>query len=121
MPTCSLCGSQHDTENGVVQHIYMSSKGDHADWPDKGEIWKNSDELVNDNDVPTGSSGGDGGGSSDPTMGSGGGSSSSSSTFETPCGHEEVDVDDIPEAAIRDGKTVWTCGTCGEAWEVEVA
>lgn len=123
MPSCEICGSPHDTENGVVQHIYMSSRDEHSDWPDKGEIWKNSGELVNVDDEGAASSGGDGdSSSSDPTMGSAeSSSSSSSSTFETPCGHETVDVqEDIPDDAVVDGETVWTCDECGQSWRVEV-
>jgi hypothetical protein len=119
MPSCSLCGSQHDTESAVVQHIFMSSSGEHGEWPGKSEIWKNSGKLVNDNDPGGSSDNGGSGGGEDPTMGSDEGSSSSSS-FETPCGHETVDTSDIPEGSIVDGETIWTCGECGESWRVQV-
>lgn len=108
MPRCTICESQHDSEAGVVQHIFMSG-GDHDEWNDKGVIWRDSDELitrdVNDGDV-NGSEGSetvefpeaeDGGGSDD----------------ELPCGHESIDPAEAPDPPF----TV-TCDTCGESWTV---
>lgn len=57
--TCPICGSPHDTEGGVVQHMFASKDDAHADVTDKKEAWRmmldgdNEDSTDESNDNVT--------------------------------------------------------------------
>lgn len=50
MPTCPICGSRHDSEGGVVQHIFMSRDSAHGGHNHKGDIYRMLDggQVVDD-------------------------------------------------------------------------
>jgi len=55
MPTCPICGSRHDSEGGVAQHMFMQDKsnpdGDHYHIESKSDAYQ---ALSQDNDSDDG-------------------------------------------------------------------
>jgi hypothetical protein len=119
----------HDTEGGVVQHMFMSKDEKHADVDNKGDAWgviRDNDSSQGDgtNDNNTGEtesgsqSASDGGHPkddvppADPKEPDTGGSDG----HELPCGHHTVTEDDLPEPPFH---VIVTCETCGTDYEVK--
>lgn len=119
---CWICGSPHDSEAAVVEHVVRKQDPDHADWTDRGDVWveirdrdldpESADsEATNDpmtNDPPTDPTSGDDPAAQMPPAREGEESSSSSSDPPSAQCCDDPELVDVPRGnsfVTEDGRT----------------
>ena len=123
MKECPLCGSPHDSIDGVIMHMRNSQDEVHANIHNQMQAVEHIQNAENDSvEVPKDTQNAEYGGSppegmfDEPSTGaelSDYSGDDEGDYVALPCGHEELHPDDIPEAA-----TSVVCEVCGEKYGV---